>query len=454
MAFLTRHLQVGDYGCYALTVVVVNWLSGSLSLLMGGALVRLVAGSADGMRYAVAMLRLMGLVGFAAGSAVYVCAGWMASALGSPQIEELLRILAMDIPIAALSSVYLGILTARGQNEKNATAFLLGWVLQLLGVVLLVGNGWAARGAMWAVVAADFAKLILLGAMSGVLPLGGARVSFSELWKKSRLMAGAQIVLRISETMDFVAVKFFLGSPQAAGLYAGAQNIGFAAMMVFMPSSSIVLQSVSSSRLRENRAEASHVATSFLRAAFIYGGALVAMTVFSQDIAVFLLGPNFVDSGPLLVWLLVAVAFRIAAAAGRTLITAAGEKPSILLPLAVVVGLGLAAYAIVIPRFGAMGGATAAAGMAFCTAVVSLRDGLRLMKIGLPGGTFLRVAAASASTALFGIILKRADWHVLADLTLATLFYCAALILLREWVPTRAHLKNAKVALRSRFSAY
>ena len=55
MAFLTRHLQLGDYGRYALAVVLVNWLSGSLSLLMGGALVRLVAGSADGMRYAVAM---------------------------------------------------------------------------------------------------------------------------------------------------------------------------------------------------------------------------------------------------------------------------------------------------------------------------------------------------------------------------------------------------------------
>jgi O-antigen/teichoic acid export membrane protein len=186
--------------------------------------------------------------------------------------------------------------------------------------------------------------------------------------------------------------------------------------------------------------------------AFIYGGALVAMTVFSQDIAVFLLGPNFVESGPLLAWLLVAVAFRISAGAGRTLIAAAGEKPSIMLPLTIVVGLGLAAYAFVIPRFGAVGGAAAAVGMAFCTAVVSLRDGLRLMEIGLPGGTLLRVAAASASTALFGLFLKRAEWHVLADLTLATLFYGVALILLREWMPTRVHLEKAKAALLSRFS--
>ena len=451
MAFLTRHLQLGDYGRYALAVVLVNWLSGSLSLLMGGALVRLVAGSADGIRYAAAMLRLMGLAGCAAGAVVSICAEWIALALGSPQIEELLRILALDIPIAAVSSVYLGILTARGQNGKNATAIFSGWVFQFLGVVLLVGNGWAAQGAVWAVVAANFVELILLAAMCGGLPFGGARVGFSELWKKSRLMAGAQILLRISQTMDLVAVKFFLGSPQAAGLYAGAQNIGFAAMLVFMPSSSIVLQSVSASRLRENHAEASHVAISFLRAAFIYGGALVAMAVFSQDIAVFLLGPNFADSAPLLAWLLVAVAFRISAGAGRTLIAAAGEKPSIMLPLAIVVGLGLAAYAIVIPRFGAVGGAAAAVGMAFCTAVVSLRDGLRLMKIGLPGGTLLRVATASASTALFGLFLKRAEWHVLADLTLATLFYGMALILIREWVPTRAHLEKAKAALRSKF---
>jgi hypothetical protein len=73
------------------------------------------------------------------------------------------------------------------------------------------------------------------------------------------------------------------------------------------------------------------------------------------------------------------------------------------------------------------------------------------MKIGLPGGTLLRVVTASASTALFGLFLKRAEWHVLADLTLATLFYGVALILLREWVPTRVHLEKVVAALRSKF---
>jgi O-antigen/teichoic acid export membrane protein len=315
-----------------------------------------------------------------------------------------------------------------------------------------VGNGWVAYGAAWAIVIGALAQLALLKIMDPTPLFGRERMPVSELWMHMRWLGGTQVLLRISERMDLVAVKYFLGSAAIVGLYAGSQNIAFAAFMIFSPSNSIVLQSVSASRLRESHVEASHVATSFLRAAFIYGGALVAMTVFSQDIAVFLLGPNFADSGPLLAWLLVAVAFRISAGAGRTLIAAAGEKPSIMLPLAIVVGLGLAVYALVIPRFGAVGGAAAAVGMAFCTAVVSLSDGLRLMKIGLPGGTLLRVVTASASTALFGLFLKRAEWHVLADLTLATLFYGVALILLREWVPTRAHLEKAKAALLSRFS--
>ena len=442
MAFLTRHLQLGDYGRYALAVVLVNWLSGSLSLLTGGALVRLVAGSVDGMRYAVAMLRLMGLVGCAAGAVFYVCAGWIALALGSPQIEELLRILALDIPIAAVSSVYLGILTARGENGKNATAFLSGWALQFLGVVLLVGNGWAAEGAVWAVVAADFVELILLAAMCGALPFGGARVGFSELWKKSHLMAGAQILLRISQTMDLVAVKFFLGSPQATGLYAGAQNIGFAAMMVFGPSNSIVLQSLSKSRLVENHAEAAKVAQTYLRVAAIYSGILVALGVFSREIAVFLLGREFEASGPVLAVLLVAVAFRIQAAAGRTLIAAAGEQASILMPLLALIAAGAVAFALEVPKAGLLGAAWVAAFLGFGTAAFSLRDGLRLLKLRYPWATLTRVAVACSVTASAGFWLRDRGLPVLIDLTLATLLYGATLLLLREWRPTRARMRE------------
>jgi O-antigen/teichoic acid export membrane protein len=260
-------------------------------------------------------------------------------------------------------------------------------------------------------------------------------------------MAGAQLALRVSQSMDLVAVKYFLLSPAFAGLYAGVQNIGFAAMMLFQPTTPVVQQSLSKSRLAENHTEAEKVAQTFLRAALIYGGVLVALGVFSREIAVFLLGREFSESGQVLAVLLVAVAFRIQASAGRTLISAAGERLSIMVPLVVLITAGAVAFAVVVPRAGLLGAAWVAACLAIGTALVSLRDGIRLLGLRYPWATLARVVAAMAATAGLGLWLRSFSFHVLVDLTLATLCYGAMLLLLREW----SLKKGRRMALRKIF---
>jgi O-antigen/teichoic acid export membrane protein len=289
-------------------------------------------------------------------------------------------------------------------------------------------------------VAGSAGQLLLAWPMSGVGIFSRERVRFSELWSETRLLAGAQAALRVSQSLDLLAVKVFLMSPAVAGLYAGAQNIGFAAVMLFQPTTPVVLQSLSKSRLDGNHAEAAQVAHTFLRVAAIYSGVLVALGVFSRDIAVLLLGREFAEAGPALAVLLAAVAFRIQAAAGRTLISAAGERASIVVPLVGLILAGWAAFAVVVPREGGLGAAWVAALLAFGTAVISLRDGIRLLGLRYPWVTLARVVVASATTAGAGWWLRDRGLHVLLDLTLATLCYGALLMLLGEWRPTRRRL--------------
>ncbi len=432
MGYLTRNLGLADYGRYALAVLLVNWAATSLALATRGALVRLVAGKHDGHRYAVAMLQLSTLVGVGLGFAFFLAAEPIASALKSPGIADLLRILAIDLPLGAMAGAYLGVLTAQGRFLKNAGGVLAGWILQLAAAVAFVEGGLGASGAAWAIVASGFVQLLLVRAMSGLRFFSAERVPFSELWSQTRLLAGAQVALRVSQGIDLLAVKYFLGVPALAGLYAGAQNIGFASLMLFQPSTSVVLQSLSKSRREENPAEAARVGETFVRVSLIYGGVLIALSVFSREIAVFLLGPQFTESGPVLAVLLAAMAFRIQAVTGRTLLSAAGEKASILAPLLAMIVLAIAAFAFAIPRFGILGGAAVAAALGLGTAIVSLRDGLRLMNLAFPWITFGRVTLAGAATAVFSIFLRSLDWHVLLCLTLATLFYGIALLLFRE----------------------
>jgi hypothetical protein len=138
--------------------------------------------------------------------------------------------------------------------------------------------------------------------------------------------------------------------------------------------------------------------------------------------------------------LLLAVAFRIQAAAGRTLISAAGERAAILLPLVVLIAAGAVAFAVVVPQVGLLGAAWVAAFLAMGTALVSLRDGIRLLGLRYPWATLARVLTASAATAGLGLWLLDRGLHVLLDLTLATLFYGTMLLLLREWRPTPKHM--------------
>jgi O-antigen/teichoic acid export membrane protein len=194
----------------------------------------------------------------------------------------------------------------------------------------------------------------------------------------------------------------------------------------------VVLQSLSKSRREENPAEAARVGETFVRVSLIYGGVLIALSIFSREIAVFLLGPQFAESGPVLAVLLAAMAFRIQAVTGRTLLAAAGEKASILAPLLAMIVLAIGAFAIAIPRYGILGGAAVAAALGLGTAIVSLRDGLRLMNLAFPWITLAKVFLASTATAAFGIWLLEFSLPVLADLTLGTIFYSALLLLLGE----------------------
>ena len=101
-----------------------------------------------------------------------------------------------------------------------------------------------------------------------------------------------------------------------------------------------------------------------------------------------------------------------------------------------------------VPKAGLVGAAWVAAFLGFGTAIFSIRDGMRLLKLCYPWGTLARVAVAACATAGFGLWLRDRGLHVLLDLTLGTLLYGASLLLLREWRPTRERLRKLVAGLK------
>jgi O-antigen/teichoic acid export membrane protein len=277
-------------------------------------------------------------------------------------------------------------------------------------------------------------------------------VAFADLWGHTRLLAGAQLALRISQSMDLLAVKFFALSPALAGLYAGGLNISQAGLLLFGPTEGVLLQSMAKSRREGNHDEAQRTSTLYLRVALTYGALLCALSVLADEIAVFLLGPAFAGSGPILAILLWAVAFRLLASVGRTLISAVGEKVSIVLPLVLLIVLGVIAYAIAIPRGGLTAAAAVALGLAVAAGLTSLREGLKLMDLPFPWISLLKIAAAAVVTALVAASLPGTGWFLVAKLTASCLLYAALLFAFDEWRPNRRQLASILGALQSRAS--
>ena len=450
MGYLTRRLGTAEYGRYAVSFVLMNWLAITIAVATGGATVRLVAGKTNGQRYAVTMLQMVGLLAATLAVLIALVAQPLADLLRSPGIAPLLRILSADFAMGAVAGIYGGILVAQGRYGLSALTALLATTTQLLAAFFFVERGLLAAGACWAVVAGSVVQLVIGRWASGIPFFSRDRVPFGDLWGHTRLLAGAELALRMTQSMDLLAVKFFAISPSLAGLYAGGQNIGQAGLLMFGPTQGVLLQSMAQSRRDGNHDEAARTGTLYLRVALTYGALLCALSVLADEIAVFLLGPAFTRSGPILAILLWAVAFRLLAGTGRTLIAAVGEKVSIMLPLLILIVLGIIAYAIAIPRGGIIAAAAVALGLAIAAGLTSLREGLKIMGLRFPWISLLKISAAAAVTAFFAASLPGTGWFLIAKLTVACLLYAALLFAFNEWRPTRRQLGALRSALAPR----
>ena len=435
MGYLTRRLGTAEYGRYAIAIVLMNWLAIGIAAATGGATVRLVAGQKNGRRYAVSMLQMVGMLATLLAVIISLLAEPLAHLLRSPAIAPLLRILSADFAVGAIAGIYTGILVAQGRYGLSAMTAVAAILTQLLAAFFLIERGLLAAGACWAVVAGAGVQLVVGRWASGIAFFSRDRVPFGNLWGHTRLLAGAQLALRISQSMDLLAVKFFAVSPALAGLYAGGQNIGQAGFILFGPTQAVLLQSMAKSRREENHLDAARTGTLYLRVTLTYGALLCALSVLADDIVVFVLGPSFAASGPILAILLWAVAFRLLAATGRTLISAVGEKVSIMLPLVLLIALGIVAYAIAIPRGGIAAAAAVALGLAAAAGFTSLREGLKMMGMTFPWVSTLRIAAAAVLTAMVAMALPSSGWWLLVNLSTACLVYAALLYLFKEWRP-------------------
>ncbi len=431
MVVLTRHLGAAEYGRYAVGMVVLSWTAGVAMMMLGGAVVPLVAGRRDGDRYAVTMYRAAVGAGLVLALVLVLAAEWAERVVGIRGLGSMMRVVALDAVPGAAALVHHGVVVARGEGGWGAGIPLIGVVVQLAGVMLGV---WAGGGAEWAVgayAASSVVQFVMGRVVSGVRLTGSEGVRFVELWRRTGRMAGAQLMTRVLQSLDLPAVRRGCGSDEVAGWYAGAQNIGAACVMLFFPIGGQVQRVVAAARRDGRDGEAAAAASGFVRVALVFGGLVVASSVYAREIMLMFFGRGFGGGGELLAVLLGTAALRILGVAGRVLLAVAGEDGMQVVILAVVSVVGGIAYVVVVPWYGAVGGAWVSVVLAAVAAGVSLRGAARRLGMVLPWRTVMRVVVAGGVAAAGGMVVPSV-MPVLLRLAVLTVGYGVLLVVLGE----------------------
>jgi O-antigen/teichoic acid export membrane protein len=431
MVVLTRYLGAAEYGRYAVGMVVLNWSAGVAMMMLGGAVVPLVAGREDGDCYAVTMYRAAVVSGLVLALVLVGSAEWVERVVGIRGLGTMMRVVALDAVPGAAALVNHGVVVARGKVGWGAGIPLIGVLVQLAGVM---GAVVAGGGAEWAVVAyagSSVVQFVVGRLVSGVRLTGCEGVRFVELWHRTGRLAGAQLMTRVLQSLDLPAVRRGCGSDQVAGWYAGAQNIGAACVMVFFPIGGQVQRVVAAARWVGREGEAAAAACGFVRVALVFGGLVVISSVYAREIMVMFLGDGFGSGGELLAVLMWTAAFRILGVAGRVLLAVAGENGVQVVILAVVSVVGGCAYVVLVPRYGAGAAAAVSVVLAAVAAGVSLREAGRRLGMVLPWRTALRVVVAGGVAAAGGLVVP-SGIHVLVRLVVLTLMYGMVLVVLGE----------------------
>lgn len=389
-AFLTRWLGPSDYGLLSLSAGLVGWIQWSIAAMFGRASTIYVSRSKNWQDIGTTILRLFLVTGLLAGFCLWWLADFAAALLDAPRLAGLLRIFAIDIPLFALVQAHRSLLIGTGRYRQRAWSSAGRWLARMVLIITLVGFGLSIEGAILGSIGATLLELLI--SRYFVKPRLFARSDFPA----ARLLRFAipfyllSTGIQLLSTMDIFALKILGGSTAQAGIYGAAQNLALVPV-IFSIAFAPLLQSTLIRLVRDRQArEARSMARESIRLAVLLlpFAAMTAGT--ATEISVLIFGRHFVESGPLLGWLICGTVLHVFLSVNTGILIAADRTRWALFSVAVVIPIAILGYMRVIPVFGPAGAAMVTAG-AYLVASINSSVAVKLSwNLPLPGLTLLR----------------------------------------------------------------
>lgn len=424
----------GDYGvCLQLLVFLEMGTNAGLLAATGR---RLQAAGEEAPRIAASARWTHVAASTAVFLALVALAPWLAGVLRLANGTALVRLAALDLPLAGLYFAWQGILNAERRFGTLALGFVCYALTKLAGVALLLALGVTIEGALVVNIAATLGGIAWFTARTRGEGIAHGRPSLALARALGRLavpMGGYLVLAQGLLVVDFLLLKAWGGDAPEAGRYNAAIQVAKALGVVPAALSGVVFASIARALAHGDEALARH----HVRAGGRFGllvllPAAALIGLHAEGLVRFVFGPGYAGAGPFLA--LVAALYALAALLDVYFhaLMAAGHARAVVLLIALVLPVAVLLDRWWIPRFGGRGAASAslvAYALAGAAALVLVH-----LRLGPPlrAATALRVALATATVAALGWWVPSEGLGLVLELGLLVVLYGVLLLVSGE----------------------
>ena len=433
VVFLTRYLGADGYGLFSLAATIIAWIEWSINSIFSRTTIKFVGETEDWRNVATMVLRVQFGCSLVAAAILAILAPAIAAGLRETQLQYLLWLYALEIPIFNLAQAHRNILTGLGNFNSRAVSSSVRWTTRLLFIVCFVQLGLSISGAILGSLMAMLTELLVCRCY--VRPSFWYPTSFAvrKLVNYALPLFLSALAIRLCDKLDLIALKAFGGTNEEVGIYAVAQNLallGRAISTAFVPVSIATISRLLGQGETQKIRAFCRIGWRIILIHLPFAG-LAASS--ASEIVTLLFGSQFSSADSLFATLIFATVATVAISIVNGILIAS-EKPQwtmwLTVPLPAIAFLG---YWLLIPRFGAIGSAIVTLVVTSIGAVAGI-VAIYLRWQVLPSvKTLIRSSIVCALVMKLGTFWQTSGWFVLLKLPILGLFVILALGILGEF---------------------